>query len=129
MTARIPSEILLNLTPYNIIVYPEDGSSLILYPKTGVSARLHTKHQKKIDELSDGAPVFEPQVFVGINPKTPNLGEHQRGVIVTMPVAEWLAVRKFRDWGEVYTADTGPNGAVKAEDGTIIGTKRLNRYI
>lgn len=129
MAQRIPSVILLNLTAHNIVVYPADGSNLILYPRGEVVAKLKTRKQKYMTSLADGSPVFEPQKFVAISPRSPTLQPYHQGVIVSLPVAQWLAEKKFADWGAVYTADTGPQGAVYGEDGTIIGTRRLNRYL
>ena len=124
----ITSTLLLNLTPHNIMVYPPDTNNIILYPRGGTVARLRTDKQQQLTSLEDGTPVYTPQHFSGIVPENnPTTSTTNIGVIVSMPVAEWLA--DSCAWQtQVYVADTGPDGAIRNEDGIIIGTKRLNRY-
>ena len=130
MTSKIPSKVLINMTPHNLSVCPE-GGSLIFYPKTGMVARLMSKKQKQIGKLTDGSPVFEPQEFNGVIPHTPFLAEGYRGAIVSMPTADWLKRTMPEGWRhcEVYCADTGPEGVIRNENGDISGTRRLVRYI
>jgi len=135
-----PNELLLNLTPHNIVVYPNDETKkLIMYAKSGVVARLNTRKQAILEVLEDGCPVYEPQDFSSISPKYPpkdKFKKSMRGVIVSMPVAQWLCDtdgngldRVYAEWGEIFCADTGPDGAIRDDKGIIIGTKRLVRYL
>lgn len=129
MTDRIPSKLLKNLTPHNIIVQPGNGTT-IFYPPSDIVARLITKEQKYIKQLEDGTPVFSPQVFTQVFPRRPHMEEGQIGVIVSMPVAQWIKEKKGLKWaGEVYCADTGEAGVLRDEHGVIIGTKRLVQYV
>jgi len=126
----IPSHELLNLTSYNIFVYPETpGAKLIVYPRSGTVARLATAPQSRLGALADGCPVYEPQRFVSISPTKPAFTDSHVGVIVSMPVAAWLSrYANAGEWRRIYCADLGPDGAVCDEYGIIIGTKRLVAY-
>lgn len=130
-----PSTELLNLTPHNIMIYPKNESDkCIVYMKSGSVARLNTEQQIQLEVLANGCPVYTPQNFTSIIPQSPPshlFSDSMRGVIVSMPVAQWLCAQPdaFKIWREVYCADTGPSGAVRNEHGVIIGTKRLVRYI
>ena len=130
----IPSKQLLNLTPHDIYVYPKgDASLLILYEKSGIIARMLGSPQEYLGDLDDSCPIYSPQTFDSIDPNEPpaNVYSHT-GIIVSMPVAEWLAKnRRGSRWGEgpVYSPDTGPEGSIRDERGRIIGTKRLVRYV
>jgi hypothetical protein len=95
-----------------------------------------TTPQRQLDTLTNGTPVFSPQEFISIVPTSPpqSIDDVVHGVIVSMPVAQWLAdtddleaVRAV--WGAVYVADTGPSGALRDEYNCIVGTKRLCRYV
>jgi hypothetical protein len=130
-----PSGELLNLTPHTIRVHTGEDS-VVVYPVSGVVARLRSRGQKSLGFLTDGVPVVEPQVFVGITPPSPPAKlktEETRGVIVSMVVAEWLCSRGraadlYERWGEIYVPDTG-TGAVRDPRGVIVGTRRLCRYL
>lgn len=119
--------VLRNLTPHNIVILADNGTRIV-YHKADTVARLVSRRQEQIGHLDDGCPVFTPQEFVAIDPKTPNLSKEECGVIVSMPVGEWLRQNGWGVWGEVYCADTGPNGVVRDANGNIVGTKRLVRY-
>jgi hypothetical protein len=130
MTDRVPSTLRKNLTPHNIIVQPTGSGPTIFYARSDIVARLNTKEQGFVKTLEDGSPVYTPQIFTSVFPRRPQLTNEQIGVIVSMPVAEWIKKKKGAKWaGNVYCADTGPEGVLRDERGVIIGTKRLVQYV
>lgn len=134
-TTTIPSPTLLNLTPFNIIVFPTAANApLIVYPKSGTTASLISDTQAALESLPDGCSVVEPQRFVRVEPPAPPstlFTDEMVGVIVTMPVAQWLSETGGGGdvWRAIYTADLGPNGVVRNAGGAIIGTRRLCCYV
>lgn len=133
----IPSNELLNLTPHNIVVYPEDEQSkLIMYERSGVIGRLNTAEQVYEGRLGDGCLVYSTQQFTGVFPeRVPETIDKcaRRGVIVSMPMAQWMVANVDRldeSWRnvEIYSSDTGTKGAVRDEHGKLIGTRRLVCY-
>lgn len=125
---------LLNLTPHNVVVYPANSDTQIIYPKsTATVARLTSIPQTFLYSLEDDTPVFTPQRFIGITPAAPPYEEGHVGCIVSMPAAIWLQQNLTQQetpekWRSVFVADTGPGGAVRNEQGVIIGTQRLVEY-
>lgn len=129
-TRKMTTE-LLNLTPHHIVIYPDEpGAKAVLYEKSGIVARLDSTEQTRITTLADGCPVFTPQLFTGL---VPSSLDGREGVIVSMVVGEYLSTYGIPlDWKnviQVYVADTSPQGAVRNENGAIIGSRRLVQYV
>lgn len=69
---------------------------------------------------------FSPQKFVDVE----GLPRYQcnNDIIVSMPVGEFLANNRHLYCGAVYSPDTSPASAIRNEQGTIVGVKRLVLY-
>lgn len=120
-----------------------DDAPRVTYPRSGTVVRLLSDEQPQIDVLANGVPVHAPQRFIALDPAAPVFDDDEegcverfRGVIVSMVVAEYLRAEHERDsssvrpvWREVYVADTGADGALRNENGVIVGTRRLVRYV
>ena len=74
-----------------------------------------------------GIPVVPAPLFsdvVGL----PSDEEFQPDILVSMPVGEFLRNHPERYGGAVFGPDTGPDGVVRDQRGTILGTTRLLLY-
>lgn len=103
----------VNLTPHPITLVRENGETTTI-PPSGVVARVAVKREK-IGELN-GFPVHR-SIFGEVE----GLPEPQDGVvyIVSFPVLQALQGKR----SDVVAPDTTPQGAVRDENGQIIGVR------
>lgn len=109
---------LVNLTPHDLNVYSK-GKVHKTYPSSGNVARVATK-SVKVGEI-DGIPVYE-QTYGKIE----GLPKPQKGVfyIGSLIVREAAKQQGRKD---VISPDTSPEGAVRDNEGRIIGTRGFVR--
>lgn len=128
---------ILNLTPHDIVVYNEDGTSqLETFPKSGFVARVVSENeQTHLGEICGKVPVYSPQTSGTVEWPSELFTATHAGdaVIVSMLVAQIflqsLKERKDPVWAfPIYVPDTSPTGVVRDDSGKIIGTKRLVQY-
>ena len=123
MTSSLP---LLNCTPHDIHIVV--GEQTITYKASPAAlVRMRSPPQTLLGILPDGVPVFTSQLFVGTEGLPPDPKKYS-GLIVSMPVGEFL-----RDHGNptgipIYGPDSSPEGAVRNAGGQVIGSRRLVRY-
>lgn len=109
----------VNLTPHDVIVVGEDGKEILRIPVSGIVARVMTK-QEVVDEIN-GIPVVRTKFGEVIDMPEP---QPDTVFIVSTLVAQALA--GTRD--DIVAPDTSPQGAVRDEQGRIIGVKRFQRW-
>ncbi len=123
---------LTNWTPHDIVVYDDAGKSIIMtYKASGQVARVDVGMQLKLGELHPGIPVIEAQDFDKGTLVISNSEEDGRapyGILVSMPVGDFLAKYPGMFCGPVYGPDTSPVGVIRDDKGQIKGTKRLVCY-
>jgi hypothetical protein len=106
----------INLTPHDVNVYDDAGNIVATYPATGQSVRVETKTEK-IGEIN-GVPVSTQTYgeITGLPDRKPN----------TVYLVS-LVVRMATDRDDLLSPDTSPQGAVRNENGQIIGTRGFVR--
>lgn len=109
------SKELINLTPHEITLVRKDGEKVVI-PPSGKVARVRVE-QKEVGEI-DGFPVVQSEFG-----EVEGLPEEREGVIyiVSFPVLQALQGTR----SDVVAPDTSPQGAVRDEQGRIIGVKRF----
>lgn len=132
-----------NLTPHDItVVNPENPAEVVhTFPASGHILRLKAKEQHVVEILVDEKKeanmlegkkiaVVEAQTFTDLEwPKDLDLEAHNvQGIIVSMPVGEWMRQRRKDVGVAVYGVDSSPEGVVRDKKGAIVGTKRLVMY-
>ncbi len=131
MTSSKPTP-LTNWTPHDIVVYDTTGKSIITtYKASGQVARVDVRMQLMLGELHPGILVVEAQDFDKGTLVISSSEEDRRapyGVLVSMPVGEFLARHPATYSGPVYGPDTSPAGVIRDDKGQIKGTKRLVCY-
>ncbi|MEM5868250.1 MAG: hypothetical protein QXG39_10080 [Candidatus Aenigmatarchaeota archaeon] len=107
-------EILVNLTPHEIVVYDSSGQNILFkIPPSGTVARVST-FQQKVGELN-GIPIYKTTYG-----KVENLPNPQPGVVYIVSILVLQALAGSRS--DIVAPDTG-SGAVRDASGKIIGTK------
>jgi len=120
----------VNLTPHDIDVFDESGCTLLRkFAKCGTVARLSSSEQKHIGTLFETVPVVSAQSFTSLELPQDVLPENVAGIIVSMPVGQWIQTHETSIQCAVYGPDTSPSGVVRSEGGAIVGTKRLVCYV
>lgn len=111
-----PKEInIVNLTPHDVKVFSEDGETVLAeYPATGESVRVETKTE--IVGNVNGVPVSTQKYgdVIGLPKQKPN-------TVYLVSLVVQMAVKS----DDLLSPDTSPKGAVRDNQGRIIGTKRL----
>lgn len=125
---------ILNLTPHDVVV--EVGATKIIYPASGIVARVLSTPQVEIERIEDGqVPVYSPQVPCGV--ELPGVGNVE-AILVSMMVAEALGHEVSTDFElksnlrgqdvRVFAPDTGPRSAVRNDKGQIVAVRNLVEY-
>jgi hypothetical protein len=120
----------LNLTPHDVHVLNDDGSTLLTYPKSGQQVRLISKPQIPVDCDLEQVPVVSAQSWSNVD-QSIKIDPNVTHLLVSMPVGEFLARSPISNQYWNYTIigpDTGPQGAVRDQTGRIVGTRRLVLY-
>ena len=141
---------IINLTPHDIVLYAEDGKTIVATFKALEKkvARAMTNFQREDLDVKHkyGLPCVEAQEFTGV--QWPVLGTPQEGmicenplftgicdgVIVSMPVGNYLREQaeelgtRYKLPFDVLGPDMGPKYAVRDDKGRPIGTKSLCVY-
>lgn len=109
-----------NLTPHPITMVRADGDSITIAP-SGRVARVGFQ-DKCIGNL-DGVPVVVRHACAGED-QIIGLPNHKPGMVllVSAMVVDALAGSTR---GDVYAPDTGPEGAIRDQDGRLTGVRRL----
>ena len=110
---------IVNLTPHDIVVMAEDGTEFRRYPASGTIARAASKTEI-IGEL-DGVPVARQQFG-----EVSGLPDPEPGTVYLVSLVVGQAMKGQRD--DLYGPDTSPDGAVRDDDGRIIGTRRMVKF-
>lgn len=119
MSELIPHIEVINLTPHEVRVVAENGMDVI-YPPSGKVARLQTLN--RVISIEGLPPVVQTEV-IGIE----GLPAPEPGVVyLTSSLVAQYAARLGR--ADVFSPDTGPESAVRNEQGQIIGVRRLQRF-
>jgi len=107
----------LNLTPHPVHIILDDR--VIVIEPSGTVARLKMT-QEEMGELS-GIPIVKTYLD-----DVEGLPEPHEGVIyiVSSLVCQALAGKR----NDIVAPDTSPNGAIRDEEGNIIGVRRLQIY-
>ena len=103
----------VNLTPHEVKVLDENGNVVATFPPSGQIARVKTSREK-VGEIN-GIPVFKT-VFG----KVEDLPESQPD---TVYIVSLLVLQACPDRHDLVAPDTSPQGAVRDEQGRIIGVK------
>lgn len=110
---------IINLTPHEISIISESGEVVRRYPASGQIARAASTTEI-IGEL-DGVPVARQQFG-----EVSGLPDPEPGTVYLVSLVVGQAMKGQRD--DLYGPDTSPDGAVRDDDGRIIGTRRLVKY-
>lgn len=124
--------VLLNLTPHSVRIYDATKTRVVLeIPSHGPAMRLIPETQKEIRSLKlieKEITLVLPPTFVGVEniPKTVDVM-----IIVSSLVAEFLIKHdEYKNkYKGIFAPDTGPSAVVRDEQGGIIGTTRLVKYL
>lgn len=120
----------LNLTPHDVHVLNDDGSILLTYPKSGQQARMISKPQVSVDcDLGD-VPMVSAQRWSNVD-QSVEIDPEVTHLLVSMPVGDFIARSHISNKYWNYTIigpDTGPQSAVRDQNGRIVGTRRLVLY-
>lgn len=109
---------LINLTPHPITIVNDNCEQIALYPPSGTVVRAGSTQSEC--GMVDGIPLVET-VFDLID----ELPEPQEG---TAYIVSWLVITNLPYPRYDFVApDTGPDSAVRDEDGRIIAVRRLQR--
>jgi hypothetical protein len=137
----------LNLTPHALNIYHDDVIEPVIIPSSGELRLLSVTPKTSLSHIHplhywDGAsveaafPIIHAQVFVGLDEASPGF-KHlasltaNDAVIVSMPVAHWLA--KTPQLGHILSPATGPATVVRFDEegprkGQIKGVKALEYH-
>ena len=105
----------VNLTPHDIVVYRDDDRTETI-PASGQVARVQTI-QEQVDELN-----FIPVVRTKFG-EVEGLPEPRRDTVYIVSSLVLQALRGSRK--DIVAPDTGPESAVRDENGRIIGIRRF----
>ncbi len=119
----------MNLTPHIVRVFVDGQHSDVLYPASGTEARCSSVQQRPLYQLKNNVPVWTPQDFTGVT-GIDEIGADVHGIIVSMPVAQYLREARFPKISRlyVYCPDTSPDAVRRDDDGRVVGTRRLVVY-
>ena len=119
---------IINLTPHDIVVYDESGENVLYtFPSSGKVARAISTQQTVDTNLSQkyNLPVVDAQSFTNVDVP---LSAQDTGILVSMPVGEFIR-SKFNCYPvDVLGPDLGPSAVVRDSAGKILGTRRLCVY-
>lgn len=127
---------IINLTPHDINIYDTtNGSIIFVFSNIGKEVRLKSQPQSYIEDLTlvgSKIPIYTHQKFIELEFKGfddwNNLNVN--GVIVSLPVAQFLQQHpELQPPYSVYTIGSGPNMVVRNLNGSIVGTKGLEKYL
>ena len=110
---------IVNLTPHDVVVFLPDGSKKV-YSRSGTVARVRTRAEP-MGEV-DGVPTVQIEYgeIEGL-PDQPD-GNYYIVSILVLQAAERLE-HPLLPW--LLAPDTGPESAVRDEQGRIVGVKRF----
>lgn len=121
--------IIVNLTPHDVVVQLSDESSVV-YPVLMVAdkpqiARVISNEQQLVEKLENGVEVFDRPLYTRVEGLPTN---SRQDIIVSQLVAEYLHNNLMWMNARVYIPDTGPESAIRNENGVIVAVKRLIWY-
>ncbi len=112
---------LINCTPHDVHVHLADGK-FVTYPPSGTVVRMQSAEQVLMRTLDNGVPVKGAQQFTSVV----DIPKGHAPIIVSMPVGQFL--QQARCERHVYGPDTSPAGAIRDDQGRIVGTRGLVQY-
>jgi hypothetical protein len=124
---------LRNFTPHTITIHANDDDQPITIPSIGVIRLVQTNGQKQLESIHFGqhkVPVYQPQRVENIEVLSDPDAEGYNSmdnIIVSMVVAQFLREKKMHI-GAIFVPGTGPQLAIRDEQGRIVGTRGLERY-
>jgi len=118
---------IVNCTPHDVIVY-SNGVEVMRFPKSQHCIRLVALPPRVIrmfgNSLGTGW-VVEPPIYTHMEgaPK-----DTTKAILVSMPVGQEIAAGRINWDAYVFGPDSSPDGAVRDDNGNIVGTKGLIQY-
>lgn len=117
-----------NYTPHTIDLYKESKVAYSI-PSSG-NIRLE-EISRKSEEKWNGIDIYSAPEFnnvFGIPEALLKEEGEEMGILVSMPVGNFLSQGNLPPRIHIFGPDTGPANGVRNEKGQIIGTKALIRY-
>lgn len=120
--------LICNMTPHALHVRDvKKPDGCIEIPPCGVVPRMLTKKQEYSESLLDERiQVVHPSEFAGVD--IVDFEKHAKKempIVLSRFVAQYLREIDFVWPGGVYSPDSGPESAIRDEQGRIIGVERL----
>ena len=118
---------IVNLCPHDVVIYDDNNNIISTFKATGQTLRLKEETGKNLPSLGGSIPIVAPSKYIGLD------GNYPTGnviLLVSQLVGEYIQDNLTSiDVKGVYSPDTGPNDVVRNDNGQIIRTKRLKKYI
>ncbi len=113
---------IINLTPHDLNIFDESGQQILAtIPASGQVARVQTK-QTVIDHITvDGISISVVKTEFGY---VEGLPEPQEDIVYIVSSLVAQAVNR----PDVLAPDTGPQSAVRDEEGRIVGVRRFQKW-
>lgn len=120
-------EQIINCTPHDVVVY-SDNVEIMRFPKSQYCIRLVALPLHVIRTFGSSlgiAWVTEPPTYTHLEGAPEDTTKQ---ILVSMPVGQEIAAGRIKWDGYVFGPDSSPNGAVRDNNGRIIGTRGLVQY-
>ncbi len=109
---------LVNLTPHSIRIYDANGEVQKVIDPSGEVVRVSVQHRilSEVDGVELATTILTDPVAVP---------EPQEGVTY---IVSSLVAQQLTDRPDIVAPDTGPDSAVRDENGQIVGIRRLQKF-